>query len=323
VIALAVAIALASASPKARHEAEALYEQAEREERDLDFGAALAHYESSVKTDPSNRWALRATARAHWLRQRSEAGFVPLVKLERLRRDPTAQGDAQAIDSLAGDLERFPPGEVRVEARMYVAEAYATKLARPKAAERELDALLDEPNGDPPLKAQAAERLAGIAMARDDVPTARRAAARVTTFDPPLGKRVARWARRRILERGAVATLALFALLAGQAAARRLRGERLGELVRVLPRAAAICAYLALGATLLANAFEHGHALPFVLLPASALVVAALSRAWALSSSSSRRARAARAVFGVLAVASAAFLLLDRIDVRYLESFGL
>jgi len=322
VSALVLALALAASSPQ-RQAAEQLYEKADREEHELDFAAALADYEASVKTDPSNRYVLRASARARWLRQRSQGGFAPLVALERVRRDPGAQRDAAKVDAIARDLETFPPGEVRVEARMFTAEAYATTLARPRDAERELDALLDEPVADVPIRAQAAERLADLAMKRADVDAAKRAAARVASIDAPLGARVARWARRRVVERGAVATLAIFALLAAQAAARRLRGEGARELGRFVPRAAAVCLYLALVATALANAYESGNSTPFMMLPAGVFVVALGARAWALAGSSSRAARATRATLGVLAALATAFLVLDRIDVRYLESFGL
>ncbi|HEY1959622.1 MAG TPA: hypothetical protein VGH28_28630 [Polyangiaceae bacterium] len=324
---ISLVVALAVTEPAARATAERLYESAEREEKALDLKDALADYEASVAADPSNRYVLRANARAGWLRDRSEGDFAPLVRLERVRRQEGSQRDAAEVDALAGDLEKFPAGEVRVEARMFVAEAYATKLARPRDAERELDALLDEPRAkstaDGPIRSQAATRLADIAMARADVASAKGAAARVASIDPELVVRVAHWARRRILERVAVAALALFAILAGQAAARRLRGARARELVRFVPRAAAICVYLTIVATALANAFERGNATPFVMLPASVLAIAVAARAWSLAGSSSPAARAARATFGAVAVASAALLVLAGIDVRYLESFGL
>ena len=316
-------LALATASPSPREAAEQLYDSAEQEEKQLDFSRALADYQASVAVDPSGRNVLRANARARWLRDRSEGNFAPLERLERVRRVPGSQGDAAAVDALARDLEAFPPGEVRLEARMFVAEAYATKLARPADAERELDALLDEPKGDVPIRAQAAERLAAVAMARGDTGAARHAADRVGKTDPQLVVKVARWARRRVLLRVAVGLLALFALLSGQAAARRLRGDRARALARFVPRAAAICVYLTIAAVVLANAFERGNATPFVLLPASVLAIAVAGRAWALAGSASPSARAARAALGVLAVASAALLVLAGIDVRYLESFGL
>lgn len=326
VFALALATALAATSP-AREQAEKLYDKAEQEEHDLDLRHALADYEASIAADPSNRYVLRAQARARWLRDRSEGDFGPLERLERVRRDPSAQADSKQVDALAKDLEQFPPGEVRVEARMFVAEAYATKLHRTHDAEVELDALLDEPDtkagGAGPIRAQAAARLADIAMAQNDVATAKRAAGRAASLDRELPARVARWARRRILERVAIAMLALFALLSGQAAARKLRGDRARALGRFVPRAAAICAYLTVAGILLANAYERGNAMPFVLLPASVLGIAVAGRAWALAGSSSRGARATRAALGVLAVAAAALLVLAGVDVRYLESFGL
>jgi hypothetical protein len=314
--ALVLAVALSAAS----NEAEQLFAKAEQEEHDLAFGAALADYDASIATEPSNRYALRAAARSRWLRARAEGSFVPLERLERVRRDPSAQHDASTVDALAHDLETFPVGEVRTEARMFVAEAY-TSLHRTPDAERELDALLDDPAGAAPIRAQAAIRLADIAMARGDVAAAKHAADRVASIDAPLVTQVAHWARRRVIERVAIGVIALFVI--GSAVATAKRARRLGELGTFAPRAFALCAYLGLVAGLLANAFERGNALPFLVLAALVLPVALLARAWALAGASTLVARALRATLGAVTVVAIAFLVLDKIDVRYLESFGL
>lgn len=320
----AVVLAAVLAAPEGNREtAERLFTTAEQEEHDLDLTAALEHYDASIASDPSNRWALRASARARFLRARSEGAFGPLVRLERVRRDPEAQRDAATIDALAHDLEAFPPGEVRTEARMFVAEAYATRLGRASAAEHELARLLDEAEGDPPLRAQAATRAVDMAMTRGDVAAAKHAAAQVAKNDPVLGERVSRWARRRIIERGAAALLALFVIIGGASALRRVRSLERAELSAFVPRAIVVCAYLAIVAVMLANAYERGNALPFVLVPACLLPIAMVARAWALVGAPSRGARIARATFSAAAVLAAAFLVLDRVDVRYLESFGL
>jgi hypothetical protein len=307
--------------------AEQLYTTAEQEEKDLSFAAALHDYEASVAEDPSNRWVLRATARARWLRDRSEGDFAPLVRLERVRRDPSAQRDAAIVDALARDLETFPPGEVRVEARMFVAESYLTLISRPNDAERELDALLDEPapkaNGDAAIRAQAASRLVDIAMARGDVASAKHAASRGGSGALQLGARVTQWARRRVIERASAVVLAFFAIAGGVASARHLRGARVAVLGAFVAKAAIICVYLATFAALIAGSYEGGHTLPFVMLPLAVLPIAVVARAWALAGASSTIARTLRALFGAVAVAAAAFLVLDHIDVRYLESFGL
>jgi hypothetical protein len=327
-LALALTVAGSGEAGTARTTiAEELYTNAEQEEKDLGFAAALHDYEASVAADPSNRWVLRSNARARWLRDRSEGDFAPLVRLERVRRDPSAQRDAATVDALARDLEAFPPGEVRVEARMFAAESYLTQLGRPADGERELDALLDEPaskaSGSGPLRAQAASRLVDIAMARGDVASAKRAADRAGSGAPQLGARVVQWARRRVIERASAGVLALFAIGGGVAAARRLRGARVTALIAFMGKAALICVYLATFAAVLAGSYENGHTLPFVMLPLAVLPIAIVARAWGLAGATSPAARALRAIFGAVAVAAAAFLVLDRIDVRYLESFGL
>ncbi len=308
--------------------AEELYTNAEREEKDLAFASALHDYEASVAADPSNRWVLRSNARARWLRDRSEGDFAPLVRLEKVRRDPSAQHDTATVDALARDLETFPPGEVRVEARMFVAESYLTLIGRPNDGERELDALLDEPvaskaSGDAAIRAQAASRLVDLAMSRGDVASANRAAARAGSGAVQLGARVAHWARRRVIERVCAAVLAVFAIAGCAAAARRLRGARVAALAAFVAKAAAICVYLATFAAILAGSYEGGHTLPFVMLPLAVLPIVIVARAWALSGASSTRARTLRAIFSATAVVAVALLVLDRIDVRYLESFGL
>ena len=307
--------------------AEELYTNAEQEEKDLALAAALHDYEASVAADPSNRWVLRSNARARWLRERSEGDFAPLVRLERVRRDPSAQHDAPTVDALARDLEAFPPGEVRIEARMFVAESYLTLIGRPADAERELDALLDEPvvkaSGDPALRAQAASRLVDIAMARGDVASAKHAAARAGSGGAQLALRVTQWARRRVVERACAGVLAVFAIAGSASAALRLRGSGVASLGAFVAKAAGICMYLATFAAVIAGSYENGHTLPFVVFPLVVLPIAIIARAWALAGASTPAARAFRAIFGAVAVAAAAFLVLDRIDVRYLESFGL
>jgi len=318
-----VVVAVALSMLTGRETAEHLFSMAEQEEHDLALASALEHYEASIAADPSNRWALRATARARWLRARSEGDFAPLARLEHVRRDPAAQRDARVVDALANDLEAFPQGEVRVEARMFVAEAYATRLGRTADAERELRQLLDESEGDPPIRVQAATRAVDIAMARGDVVAAKLAADRVAKIEPQLPHRVYRWARRRVIERGAIAILALFVVIGGATALRRLRAPSRSELRRFLLRAVGVAVYLAIAAVLLANAYERGNALPFLLLPACILPIAVVARAWALAGASSRAARVARATLSAAAVLAAAFLVLDGVDIRYLESFGL
>ena len=77
---------------------------------------------------------MRAGDRAEWLRSRSEGDFVPLTRLEKLRRDPAQSSDPAAVDGLAHDADSFPPGMVRVEARMLVSEAWLGRLHRPDDA---------------------------------------------------------------------------------------------------------------------------------------------------------------------------------------------
>ena len=314
--------AVSGAAP--REQAEQLYTMAEQEEHDLEFGEALEHYEASIALDPSTRYALRARARAGWLHRHAEGGFAPLARLERVRRDSRAQYDDRAMDALAHDLEAFPPGAVRCEARMLVAEAYASRLGRPGDATRELWGLLDEkPACEGPLRAQAATKLTDVAIDQGDLAAARDAAASARNEAPELAPRVARLLRRRFLRGVALGLVALSAALGAWGVVKTVRAGKGAALARFSVRALAICVYLATFGGLLATAFERGHALPFVMLSAATLAIAVLARAASLSGSTSRAARAGRAVLGAVTVLAAALLVLERIDARYLESFGL
>ncbi len=126
----------ARASPDAtgQQAAEMLFERAQAEEDRGDFAPALLHDRASIAAAPDSVWAQRAAARAAWLVARSEGDFEPLARLERVRRNPSLSADPGAVDALARDAEAFPPGQVRAEARVFVAEAYLGRMRRPADA---------------------------------------------------------------------------------------------------------------------------------------------------------------------------------------------
>ena len=99
-------------------------EQAERDDAAFAFAPALVHYEEALRLDPTMPRAMAAEMRAKTLRGRAEGAYAPLVVLERVRRDPNLASDATTIDALLAASLRFPPGVVRVEAWVLVAEAY-------------------------------------------------------------------------------------------------------------------------------------------------------------------------------------------------------
>lgn len=303
-------------------QAEAYYLLADADERDMHFASALAHYEASLAHLPSNRYAQRSEARASYLRSHAEGDFVPLTRLEQIRRDPNATADAAAMDRLAHDAETFPKGAVRNEARMVVAEAYFARLGRPGDAHAPLAAILAEDDADPLLRQQAAQRLVELDLAGGRFADAKSAAARVAKEQPALLARVHRLERRHWLHFACISVVVAFALLA---VVGTIRGrKRLGGEVRAfLPWVLAFAAYVGAMGAMLASSYERGNALPFVAFAASLVPLALLSRGWGAAGAPTPTARAGRALMSILAVLAAAFLLLERIDSRYLESFGL
>jgi hypothetical protein len=253
---------------------------------------------------------------------------APRARLERVRGDPDLANDPAAIDALARDLEAFPPGAARVEARMLVAEAWLGRMRRPEAALVELQAVAGDPAADP-LTARLAEgELVQALVASGRIVDARTEAhARMGLLDQAFVRSVDRLARRRWLRRGAAVVLAAFAALSAVALARAHRRRSLGEAARALgalaPAAIPFLAFVAIAGAVLASRYESGNAWPFLLLGATSLPLVLVARAWGAVGSARPADRFARAVLCAATVLAAAFVLLDMVNPGYLEGFGL
>lgn len=113
-----------------------------------DIHRALALYEAVVNAGPSSRLAARATDRLRWLSERSEGEFAPLMSLLRFRN----QADHRSPERLAAfakELETFPPGRVRREARALVANAWLSQPERTQNAMDMFEAWAAEPDLEP------------------------------------------------------------------------------------------------------------------------------------------------------------------------------
>jgi hypothetical protein len=307
---------------------EALYQLAELEDAAFEFPAALEHYQGSAARSPSGRFAARAGARATALRTHAEGDFAPLTRLERVRRDPALANDPRAIDALARDADAFPPGRVRVEARMLVAEAYLGRLRRPTDALPVLRTIVADPHADVLTSRLAAkelvETLASAGQLDAAVATAR---ALSNKLEPSEVRAMERLVRRRGVHQFALGDLAFVLLLAILSFVGASRRRALPLVVRELRRFAP----LALGYTLyagivggwLASSYESGNATPFFALAVATLVLVLLARAWGAAGSARPAARAARAMLCASSIVASGFLLLERIDPTYLEGFGL
>jgi hypothetical protein len=300
-----------------------------RLEEDADtYEAALAEDRAAAAAAPDTRWALRASERAGWLQARSEGGFEPLRRLEGVRRDPRRASDPQAVSALAEDAEHFPPGLVRVEARMFVAEAYLGRMRRTEDAIVELRTVARDPQADP-LTVRLAERELVDALAAEGRvdEAAAEARAHAASLDPGFAAGIARLSRRRVVRvvaygvLGSFAALVLFALV--RARQRKSLGIVWNALRRFAPISAAFMAFVALAGGAIASSYERGNAGPFLWLGLVGWPLVMLSRAWSAVGSRKRGLLALRLALSSASILAAAFALLDGLTPGYLEGFGL
>jgi hypothetical protein len=317
-----------AANDDARSVGEAYLLLGQLDEDDGLFAKAIEDDEGAQAAAPNTRWSLRAHDRIEWIRARSEDGLRPLVRLESVRRDPAASSDPAAIDALARDLETFPPGSVRVEARMVVAEAWLGRMHRPDDAIAQLRLVVADPKTDG-LTQRLAERELVDALAGEGRLDEAAAEARShhAMLDARFVRQVLQLVARRSLRHASVGILAVFGLLAlvalVRAAARGMLGVAGRALRDLAPVALPFVAFLALAGGLLATKYESGTATPFYLLGAAVFPLVLLARAWSAVGSPSTTARTARSLLCAATVAATAFTVLDQLDPRYLEGFGL
>jgi hypothetical protein len=292
------------------------------------YEAALADDRAAIEAAPNTRWALRASERADWLQARSEGNFEPLRRLESIRHDPAKADDAAMVDALAREAEGFPPGNVRVEARMFLAEAYLGRLHRPDDAMAQLRKVTGDPKAEP-LTRRLAERqlvdtLAGEGRIDEAVAEARTHA---SSLEPGFATRIARLGRRRTVRLVAYGVIGAYAILVATALVRAQRRGNLGSawsaVRKLAPVSAAFVMFVALAGGALASNYERGNAEPFVWLGCAALPLVLLARAWSAVGSQSRAALVVRVMLSGASIVAAAFALLDGLTPAYLEGFGL
>lgn len=320
--------ARAGKGPNHRALAETLMKTAEAEDEAFDFARALAHYDQGRALDPGSPRAPRAEARAATLRSHAEGDFVPFTKLERVRRDPALSSSPEAIDALVRDAETFPPGLVRVEVWVLAAEALAHRLGRPAEADALLRRVVTDPVTDDVVARKAARDLVALQLARDDLAAAD-AAVRLAggRADPQLRQSVSRAMRRRHLHTASISLLALVLLLAARAIVVATRRGALspvrGALARTWRLALGYAAYVAIAGAALASGYEAGTTRPFLTFGAVLLPIVLVARAWAAAGRATVAARSARAALCGIAVVGAGFLVLEWVDIAFLEGMGL
>jgi hypothetical protein len=316
------------AEDDARSRAETILRQAEKDDEALEFARALARYDEGRALDPGSPRAPRAEARAAMLRAHAEGDFAPYVRLERVRRDPALASDPHAIDELVRAAESFPPGAVRVEVWVLAAEAYAHRFGRPLEAEALLRRVVVDANTDKVIGQKAARDLVALYVARGDVGGAEDAVRLAgERADPQLGRDVRRIVRRRRMHVASIAVLLAMGVLAAGAwlvALLRGQGARVrGALARMWKLAVAYAAYVALGGAMLASGYEAGTSKPFLYFGAVLVPIVLVARAWGAAGGETRWARGGRATLCGVAAVCAAFLVLEGVDVAFLEGVGL
>ncbi len=305
-----------------------LFHAAEEDDQRRAFAKAADEYERAVKATPSAGFVPRAQARARTLRSHAEGDFAPFTALEVMRADRAAADDPQALDDLAARADGFPPGQVRGEARLLVAEAYAGRLHQPARAVPLLEKVAADPSADPLTARLALDMLVDVELDLGRLDDARDTVTRHAAIaEPSLTARVRTLVRRRALHRTSLGVLAVtFAAVAIVLARARTRGE-IGAASNAIRASykliAGFFAYVAITGALLATFYERGTSAPFVAFGVAALPITFGARAWAAVGSPRPAARAARTLVCGASVVAAAFLVLEWIDVEYLKGFGL
>jgi tetratricopeptide (TPR) repeat protein len=315
------------AEPGAQAAAQQSFDRAEQAFQALRFAEALAAYREAAAADPSARFVPTARARAADLEAHAEGGFAPLTRLSAVRRDPTKSGDRAVIEALAQDVATFPPGRVRGEAELVIADAWWHHLDDPRRAVAPLEAVVADETGDRLTRSLALSELSRLHRELGDLDAALAAVERFPDLAPAARNEVRTLVRRGRLRTAAIAVLAAIGVVGLASlvrAAQRLGG--LGELPRAVlpPFAVAFSLYLGGAAAVLVRLRGDGDPRPFVWLGLGVLAAFAVARAWRLGwGAGGPSARAARGLCCAAFVIAAAFLAMERTDVSYLEGLGL
>jgi hypothetical protein len=319
--------ARAEPSPAARAAAQQSFDRAELAFQELRFADALAAYRAATTADPSARFVPIARARAADLEAHAEGDFAPLARLAAVRRDPGQTADRAVIEALARDVATFPPGRVRGEAELVIADAWWHRLGDPRRALAPLEAAIADETGDRLTRSLALGELTTLQRELGDLPAALAAVERFPDLAPATRKQIRTLVLRGRLTSAAIALLiALFVIGAASLARAASRLRSLRELPRAVapPLPVAFSLYLGGAAAVLVRLRGDGDPRPFVWLGLGVLAAFTVARAWRLGwGTGGPTARAARAILCAAGVIAAAFLAVERTDVSYLEGLGL
>lgn len=314
--------------PSPRAAAREAFDRGEKAASDLRLADALAAYDEAFARDPSAPFAPVARARAAELRARSEGAFVPLARLEEVRRDAAKNRDPEVIAALDRDARAFPDGKVRGEALLVAAQAHAHVFDDPARALSALEAILADPSADRSTRALALSEALVLYRQRADLDGALAAVSRDPELLPAMTREVRADVRRVRIAWAAAATLAAFvacALWGGVRAARRLGDVRALGAHLSRPRPLLFAFYVGAGGALFVRAHGgEGDPLPFIALGLALALALTLARLWSLATPApTRPTRALRASTSTLALFALAYLILWKTNPAYLTPLGL
>jgi hypothetical protein len=286
----------------------------------------MAAYREAIAIDPSAPCTGAARARAENLALRAEGDFVPLAKVETFRRDPGKTGDRAAVEALERDASGFPPGRVRVEARLLVAEAWTHRLGEPERAIAAFEAAAADTSGEPLTRALALAELWALRRQRGEIREALATMERDPGLNPALLAAVRRALRREQAGKAAMVLLGSLAAIGAASVAlllKRARDVRDVPSLLVRPLAVAFALYLGAAGAVLVRVHGEGDVRPFLWLGLGVLALSAIAQALPRAVRSQRRAvRTTWAVACAAGVVAAAFLAVQRTDPSYLEGLG-
>ena len=252
---------------------------------------------------------------------------IPLEQLERARRTPDIEHNIGALEALLGASASFPNGRVRGEAKLLVGLAFAINATHRARASAILEEVVNDVFAAPSTRKQALRSNAELLWEIDVREGIRTVSRHREIASLELIMDAAKRERRFWAHRIAIGFVfffggnALFAILRG-AKGRRFIGATLRKrAVRSIAFGAFVGATGAIGVSF----YERGHALPFLLLGGAISAIAVFADAWRIAGAGQKGERprsVLRASLSIAATLSAAFLILESIDVRYLEAFG-
>lgn len=290
------------------------FADAVKAEAAFELGKAAEGYRTAIRERPSAGFALRARARLDELESHAEGDFVPLTKLERVRRDPRASSDAAALLALLEASREFPEGAVRRETWLLVAEGLARRTGRPAEALGPATQLLADEKAPSVMRAAALSIAVFAKESLGDRAGAAALARAHRVLNPTIAKRYDRDDRRAIYKRASIVVLFIvgfFGLWSGW--------QRPRALLRPSVRALSFLIVAALSAVVLRLYDASLSAQPFLVLTGGAFVVERAVTA-ARAAGTSRSLLVALGVLGVLAVA---YLSLTMGEADLLGEFGL